>query len=636
MSADADASRAIRAESDLAALLMAAVDAIIIIDANGRIETFNPGAEQLFGYAAADVIGSDVSMLMPAGDHERHSGYLADYSHTGQRRIIGIGRDVTARRADGSRFPVFLSVGEIRGGDRTRFVGILHDMTARHAALAAVQAERDRAERYLEVAGVMLVVLDLEHRIQLVNRRGLEILGYELDELLGQDYFTRLLPDEVAPERRAEFIRQCATAGATAISAEGLVLRKDGTLRTLSLRARVVADAGGARVGFLISGEDITERRHAEQELRKSESLLRAAQEVANLGNFEVAVGDGSVRWSDQAGRMVGFARGQEPATVDAYRRTYVHPDDQERFGAAWSAALAAGTRFELAYRIVRPDGAVRDLQGIALPLGSGPGGPTVLGTLLDMTERRQAEDELRQSHDKLTHFGRLSTMGEMASGLAHEINQPLTAIATYAQASMRLLDSGAADPADLREALAAITQQSLRAGEVIRRLRTLVKNRETRAEPLDINKLVQEVRVLAETDARVNDLRLVLDLCGGPMPVVVADPVQIQQVLLNLVRNAIDATLDRPEAPREVRIQTRLLGPTDIEVAVIDHGAGIAAGVEPHLFDAFYTTKPAGTGLGLAISKSIIRAHQGHLAHRPSDGSGATFYFTLPCNIGA
>ncbi len=636
MSADADTSRATRAEGDLAALLMAAVDAIIIIDAVGRIETFNPGAEQLFGYAAADVIGRDVSMLMPGGDRERHSGYLADYSQTGQRRIIGIGRDVTARRADGSRFPVFLSVGEIRGGDRTRYVGILHDMTARHAALEAVQAERDRAERYLEVAGVLLVVLDLGHRIQLVNRRGLEILGYELGELVGEDYFARLMPEDLALERRTEFTRLCATAGTAAVSAEGPVRRKDGTLRTLSLRARIIADASGGRGGYLISGEDITERRHAEQELRKSESLLRAAQEVANLGNFEVACSDGSVRWSDQACRMVGFARGQEPASVDDYRRTYVHPDDQERFAAVWSAALGAGTRFELAYRIVRPDGAVRDLQGIAQPLGPGPGGPTVLGTLLDMTERRQAEDELRQSHDKLTHFGRLSTMGEMASGLAHEINQPLTAIATYAQASTRLLDSGTADPADLREALAAITQQSLRAGEVIRRLRTLVKNRETRAEPLDINRLVQEVRVLAETDARVNDLRLVLDLSPAAMPLVVADPVQIQQVLLNLVRNAIDATLDRPQAPREVRIKTSLVGDTEVEVAVIDHGAGIAASVEPHLFDAFYTTKPAGTGLGLAISKSIIRAHQGRLAHRPSDGSGTTFYFTLPCNIGA
>jgi two-component system, LuxR family, sensor kinase FixL len=635
MSADADASRLVRAEGDLAALLMAAVDAIIIIDDGGRIETFNPAAEKLFGYPAAELVGRDVSVLMPAGHSERHSRYLDDYTRTGQRRIIGIGRDVTAQRADGSRFPVFLSVGEIRGGERRRFVGILHDMTARHAALAAAEAERDRAERYFDIAGALLVVLGPDYRIQLVNRRGLDILGYPADELRGEDYFDRLVPAAFAGERRTEFARLCATAGAV-LSAEGPVLRKDGTLRILSLRARVITDAEGVPSGYLISGEDITERRHAEQELRKSESLLRAAQEIANLGNFEVAPGSGNVRWSDQACRMVGFAGPGAPASIDDFRRTYVHPDDQERFAAAWSAALNAGARFELTYRIVRPDGVVRDLQGIAQPLGPDQGGPTVLGTLHDMTERRQAEDELRQSHDKLTHFGRLSTMGEMASGLAHEINQPLTAIATYAQASMRLLDSGSADPADLREALAAIAQQSLRAGEVIRRLRALVKNRETRAEPLDINKLVQEVRVLAETDARVNDLRLVLDLCAGSMPVVIADPVQIQQVLLNLVRNAIDATLDRPQAPREVRIQTRLVGESEVEVAVIDHGTGIEASVEPHLFNAFYTTKPSGTGLGLAISKSIIRAHQGRLAHRPSEGSGTTFYFTLPCNIGA
>ena len=624
-----------RAQLELQALLDAAVDAIIVIDADGRIETFNPGAQILFGYAACDVIGRDVSLLMPAGERDRHPQYMHHYEQSRQRRIIGIGRDVVAQRADGTQFPVFLSVGEIRTNSRSRYVGIIHDMTARRAALEALRAERDRVERYLDVAEVLLVALDLDHRIELINRRGLEILGYEEQELLGRDYFDTVVPEAMRATGRANFERLLAMADRDAISAESPVLTKDGSVRILGWRARTVRDGFGAAVGFLASGEDVTERRRAEQRLRKSESLLRAAQEIANLGNFEVRTRDETVHWSEQACRMVGFELGHEPRTMQEYLQQYVHPDDRERFEREWRRLQQSGEKFELLHRVVRPDGGVRDLQGTAQSLGGTDGARTVLGTLYDLTERRAAEDEIRQSQDKLTHFARLSTMGEMATGLAHEINQPLTAIATYAQAALRLLNSGTPDPTDLRDALTQITQQSLRAGEVIRRLRTFVKNRETRAESLDLNRLVGDVHVLAETDARVNDLRLSLDLAPSPLPPVAADPVQIQQVLLNLVRNAIDATMECPEAPREVVVRTRVCG-TEIEVSVVDHARGIAPEVAAQLFNPFFTTKPAGTGLGLAISRSIIRAHQGRLGHRASEGTGTTFYFTLPCSTGA
>ena len=489
---------AARARLELQALLDAAVDAIIVIDANGRIETFNPGAEVLFGYAAVDVTGRDVSMLMPTGHRERHGAYMRDYEQTHQRRIIGIGRDVLAARADGSQFPVFLSVGEIRTGGRSRYVGIIHDMTARRAALEALRAERDRIERYLDVAEVLLIALDLDHRIELINRRGLQILGYEEHELLGKDYFEMMVPQELRDARRSNFDRLLALGDRDALSAEGPVRRKDGEQRILGWRARTVRDANGIAVGFLASGEDVTERRRAEQRLRKSESQLRAAQEIANLGNYEVTLRTGATRWSEQACRLVGFELGREPPTIAEYCQHFVHPDDRARFEREWQRMIDTGGKFDLLHRVVRPDGAVRDLQGVAQPLPQGDDGPAILGTLYDLTERRAAEDEIRQSQDKLTHFARLSTMGEMATGLAHEINQPLTAIATYAQAALRFVEAGNADPADLRDALKQITQQSLRAGEVIRRLRTFVKNRQTRAESVDLNRLVEEVHVLA------------------------------------------------------------------------------------------------------------------------------------------
>jgi signal transduction histidine kinase len=173
------------------------------------------------------------------------------------------------------------------------------------------------------------------------------------------------------------------------------------------------------------------------------------------------------------------------------------------------------------------------------------------------------------------------------------------------------------------------ITNQALRAGEVIRRLRAFVKNRATRTETVDLNRLIEDLRVLAEPDARVNDVRLTVEL-APTVPAVAADPVQIQQVLLNLIRNAIDATLEAPAAPREVLVHS-VVRPDEIEIAVIDRAGGIPAEIAANLFNPFFTTKATGTGLGLAISRSIIRAHRGKLGHRPTPGGGTTFYFTLP-----
>jgi two-component system sensor kinase FixL len=220
--------------------------------------------------------------------------------------------------------------------------------------------------------------------------------------------------------------------------------------------------------------------------------------------------------------------------------------------------------------------------------------------------------------------------MGEMAAGLAHEINQPLSAIAMYAQAGQRFMRSPTREDADVLEALEQINAQALRAGEVIRRLRNFVKNREVKREPVDCNRLLEDLRTLAETDARLHNVRLRID--DEPhLPTVYADPIQLQQVVLNLVRNAIDAMADVPESQREIVLSAHLVPEGEIEVVVADHGTGLAPDASEHLFNPFFTTKSGGTGLGLAISRSIVRAHGGRLWHTPNERTGARFHFTLP-----
>jgi two-component system, LuxR family, sensor kinase FixL len=491
------------AQGAVDALLDAAVDAIVLIDQCGRIERVNRVCVRMFGYEESELVGQNVRILMPEPDRSAHDRYMRRYLSTGEARIIGIGREIVARRKDGSDFPADLAVGRIAGAEPPRFVGFLRD---------------------------------------------------------------------------------------------------------------------------------VTPRKHSEEELRRSESLLRVAQELANLGNYVVHyTGHDENYWSPQLYRVLGLNPGQGNLAFEEYLERLVHAADRERVREAFADLDAERRPFDLEYRIVRDDGTVRYLHHITQAVRDEHG--RVLrhvGTMHDITERRRVEDEMRQMQERLTHFNRLSTMGEMAAGIAHEINQPLTAITTYARASERLLAADPHDLDDVRTALAQIAAQALRAGEVIRRLRSFVRNREVKRESIEVNRLLEDLLLLAETDARHHVVRIRIDP-DPSSPVVQADPVQVQQVILNLVRNGIDAMLEVPESQREIVLRARVVDGGQVEFTVQDRGPGIAAGSEHLLFTPFHTTKSSGTGLGLAISHSIIRAHGGKLWHAAAEGRGARFCFTLP-----
>jgi two-component system sensor kinase FixL len=500
-----EAARETRARQGLEyrALLDAAVDAIVVIDHRGTVQEFSQAAQRVFGYAADEIIGRNVNVLMPEPYHGEHDGYLARYIGSRDPHIIGVGREVRARRKDGSIFPCDLAVGEVQGVDPPRFIG---------------------------------------------------------------------------------FIR------------------------------------------------DITTRKEAEEQLRRSEAELRLAQELANLGNY-VMHADGVTPdyFSPQLFRILGVQPGDTRIVREEFLGRWVHPADRARVAAEFSRMDAGKSALDIEYQVVLRDGTVKHLHHLAQAV-FGPDGRVqkYVGTIHDITDRRRAEDEARVLQERLTHFSRLSTMGEMAAGLAHEINQPLSAIATYAQACQRLIRQPGPDLEDVSAALEQINAQALRAGEVIRRLRNFVKNREVKREPVNCARLLDDLRTLAETDARLHNIRLRLD-CQEPLPTVYADPIQLQQVILNLVRNAIDAMVDAPEDRREVVLMTRAAADGEVEVTVADHGTGLAPEATEHLFNPFFTTKASGTGLGLAISRSIVRAHGGRLWHTPNDGSGVRFHFTLP-----
>lgn len=238
--------------------------------------------------------------------------------------------------------------------------------------------------------------------------------------------------------------------------------------------------------------------------------------------------------------------------------------------------------------------------------------------------------DDSRRLQDRLLHVSRLAAVGEMAAGIAHELNQPLAAVANYAQACERLLGLPDPDLEEVRDALRQITAQAVRAGDIINRLRGLTRAREARGEHTDVNSLILELADLIESDARHHQARCRVELADG-LPPLVLDRAQIQQVVLALVRNALEALAEVPAASREVLVRTARAQDGDIMIVVCDNGPGIAPAIAQRLFDPFCTTKPAGTGLGLASSRTIARAHGGTLEHRANTPNGACFELHLP-----
>lgn len=495
--------RAHRLEREFQAVLDAAVDAVVLFDHEGRIELLNHAGERMFGYNEQEIIGLKVHILLPEPYRSQHEDYLRHYIELGEPRIVGIGRELLAKRRDGSEFYAELAVGRVQGTDPPRFVG---------------------------------------------------------------------------------FIR------------------------------------------------DVTVRRNAEEALRRSEAQLTIAQEIANLGNYVVHYdGDYEDYWSPHLYRVLGRRFGDPYIGVYDHLAPLVHPADRARWQQAREELDAGARSMDIEYRINHPDGTLRYVHHIAqVTLNDDGQVLREVGTIHDITDRRRAEDEARQMQERIAHFGRISTMGEMAAGIAHEVNQPLTAIATYAQACQRLISTGNFTNEEIAEALAHIGAQALRAGEVIRRLRTFVKNREVRRELMEANRLLEDVLTLAQTDARHNSVQISIET-ASESPLVQADAVQIQQVILNLIRNSIDAMQSVPESRRQILLRTRVDAEGDVEFMVADRGPGVDPAAAADLFNPFFTTKPGGMGLGLSISRSIVRAHGGKLWCSPNPGGGARFFFTLP-----
>lgn len=372
-------------------------------------------------------------------------------------------------------------------------------------------------------------------------------------------------------------------------------------------------------------------RKQAEEALRSSERSLAEAQRIAHVGNWEWNILTNEVSWSDEVFRIFGVDPPQFSATYEAYL-DYVHPDDRETVVKRVDRALTdPHYGYTVEHRILRPDGSQRILYVEGEVDFNRAGEPIRLfGTVQDITELKKAEEEARKHRDALSHMDRLAIMAEFGASVAHEINQPLAAILSNAQAARRFLQAEDPDLEELRRILDDIVADDRRAGEVIRRLRAFLRKGESKRERANINGLVQDVLDLMFREASARNVTIVSDLMESP-PGVLADPIQIQQVVLNLIANAEQAMAPMPAEDRRLELRTEEIAQGGVTVSVRDNGPGIDEDKLEKVFDAFYTTKHEGLGMGLTISRSIIEVHGGRMWAANATDGGAKISFTLP-----
>lgn len=360
-------------------------------------------------------------------------------------------------------------------------------------------------------------------------------------------------------------------------------------------------------------------------ELQRSEAYLAAAQRLSHAGSFGWDVSSGNLYWSEETFQIFECRRANQPTVDFVIQRT--HPHDRARVQQTLDRATWDRKDLNFEHRLLMSDGKIKNVHIVGHPVLDEAGKfIEFVGTVMDVTEHRRAEEE-RQA---LARANRIATMGQLTASIAHEVNQPITAVLTNAQAALRWLDMQRSDPHEVQQALGRIVNAGRRAGEVIGRIRALVAKAPPRRDSQDMNSTILEVITLTRSEMHHNGVSLRTRL-GTNLPLVRGDRVQLQQVILNLILNALDAMSGIREGPRELVISSEDDGATGVHVGVHDSGPGLPSESPESLFDAFYTTKPDGMGMGLSICRSIIEAHGGRIWAAANEPRGAIFQFTLP-----
>jgi PAS domain S-box-containing protein len=376
------------------------------------------------------------------------------------------------------------------------------------------------------------------------------------------------------------------------------------------------------------------ERKRAEEALRRSEGYLAEAQRLTRSGSWAWNVRTGTVFWSQEIFRIYDYDPEKMKPTWSHFLER-VHPEDRPGVEqrARMEATLKQRVDSEGEFRIVLPDGRIKHLHSIARPVMDESGEISeIVGTIMDVTGRRRAEESLRQTQADLAHVSRVTSMGELTASLAHEVNQPIGAAVTNANTCLRWLTRDHPDLEEARAAATRVVNDGRRAAEIISRIRLLFKKGTPEHELVDVNEIIREMIVLLHGEATRYSISVRTELAAD-LPQIMGDRVQLQQVMMNLIMNSIDAMKD-VGGTRELAIKSQLAEDEQLLVSVSDTGVGLPPQQADQIFNAFFTTKLSGTGMGLRISRSIVESHGGQLGAADNSPRGASFHFTLPTKV--
>jgi PAS domain S-box-containing protein len=469
------------------------------------------------------------------------------------------------------------------------------------------------------------------------NRRLLAYTNRSLDQLAGEGWTTMFHPDDVPGQAVAW---HTAVAKGTPFEFESRLRRFDGTYRWFLARAEPLRDEHGAVVKWYGTNVDIDDRKQAEKALRRSEAYLADAQRLSLTGSFGWTPSTGEIHWSDESFRIFEIDPTVKPTIELVLER--IHPEDRAFMRHAIDAASRGEKDFNVTHRLLMPSGVVKHVHVLSHAVRDEAGNVEIVGSLMDVTATKRAEDALRENEQRwhqaraeLSHVTRVATLGELTASITHEVNQPLGAIAAGGEAGLRWLAAAPPDIAEVRACIEQIVRDAHRASAIIRRTRELYKKAVAEKTPLDINQVINDAITLVRHEAVGRQVSLRLEL-GSGLPAVRGDRVQLEQVIINLVMNGIEAMAGLADAPRQLVVRSSRIEADQIVVAVQDVGRGIDPKNMDRLFAPFFTTKPNGMGMGLSICRSIIESHGGQVRASRNVGPGTTFQFTLAADRAA
>ena len=537
--------------------------------------------------------------------------------------------EVRARRFDGV-YRWFQSRGlplRDTNGRIIRWYNLLIDIDERKRAEEELRLSEARKAAILDSALDCIVTIDHEGCITEFNPAAERTFGYRRHEVLGQQLADVIITPALRERHRQGFARYLATGEARVLGKriEMTAVRADGSEFPTELTiTRIPLDGPPSFTGYL---RDITERKRSEEELRRSEAFLAEGQQLSRVGSFSWRVTTDEIMWSEQLHRI--FEIDRDVRVTFEVIGSRVHPEDLSGFKEQIERSRRDGSNVQLEIRLQMPDRTVKYVHIVAHCRDDSVQ-REYIGAVQDVTQRRLSEEALAKVRSELAYVSRATSLGVLTASIAHEVNQPLAGIITNAGTCLRMLG---ADPPDIdgaRETARRTIRDGNRASDVMTRLRALFSKKELSLEPVDLNEATREVIALSLSDLHRHGVILQLELAHD-LPIITGDRIQLQQVILNLLRNASDAMIEVHERPRLLLIKTEREAGNRVRLTVRDAGIGFPPQSLDSLFDAFYTTKSGGMGIGLFVSRSIVERHQGRLCAEPHDGPGATFSFSIP-----